>query len=270
MSMTEEDQKALIEQLSGQLEPEDDLTSSREVAPKASKSEAKEYQCPHCDKVYGKGLDRIRRTNLSNHIRHQHKDAAPAKTKGVAKLPKSAAAAKAVPAQSEKKRKPAGENLALLVSLAAQFSARSGYLPLGNALAFEAPAAGQAIDTAIAGSFIDRKLVQPLTSGAERWEAVGACLSLPVLVHMCTVFPHLQGAFEPQMRRAVEEILVLSVPTIRKKVERDRKLADALAELGHIDPTIAASKDPAGDILAGLFVGYEPPVQEEEQVAQSA
>ena len=249
----------------------DDLTSSREVAPKASKPEAKEYKCPHCDTVYGKGLDRIRRTNLSNHIRHKHKDAAPAKAKGVAKLPKAAAAVKAVgPEPKTKARKPAGENLALLVSLGAQFFARSGYLPLANSLAFEAPAAGQAIDTAIAGSLIDRKIVQPLAGGAEKWEAVGACLSLPVLVHMCTVFPHLQPAFEPQMRRAAEEILVLSVPTIRKKVERDRKLADALAELGHIDPTIAASKDPVGDILAGFFAGYEPAVAEEEQVAQSA
>ena len=41
-------------------------------------------------------------------------------------------------------------------------------------------------------------------------------------------------------------------------------------KLGHIDPTIAASKDPVGDILAGFFVGYEPAVQEETQVAQSA
>ena len=248
---------------------EEDLTSSREVAPKPAAPAAKDYKCPHCDKVYAKGLDRIRRTNLANHIRHNHKDAAPPKAKGVAKLPKSAAAVKAVPEQKAKARKPAGENLALLVSLGAQFFAKSGYLPLANSLAFEAPAAGQAIDTALAGSVIDRKVIQPLAGGAEKWEAVGACLSLPVLVHMCTVFPRLQGVFEPQMRRSAEEILVLSVPTIRKKVERDRKLADALAELGHIDPTIAASKDPVGDILAGFFAGYEAPVPTEEQVAQS-
>src|ERR1035437_9757472 len=207
---------------------EEDLTSKHATAPKPAAPTAKEYQCPHCDKVYGKGLDRIRRTNLSNHIRHKHKDAAPPKPKTVAKLPKAAIAVKAEgPPAKAKARKPAGENLALLVSLGAQFFARSGYLPLANSLAFEAPAAGQAIDPAIAGSLIDRKIVQPLAGGAEKWEAVGACLSLPILVHMCTVFPHLQLAFEPQMRRAAEEILVLSVPTIRKKVERDRKLADA-------------------------------------------
>ena len=267
------DAEAFAEDLAAAVDAlvEEDLTSKHETAPKSAAPAAKEYQCPHCDKVYGKGLDRIRRTNLSNHIRHQHKDAAPPKPKGVAKLPKAAAAVKAVgPPPKDKARKPAGENLALLVSLGAQFFMRAGYVPLAQSLAFEAPAAGQAIDTALAGSVIDRKVIQPLAGGAEKWEAVGACLSLPVLVHMCTVFPHLQGAFEPQMRRAAEEILVLSVPTIRKKVERDRKLADALAELGHIDPTIAASKDPVGDILAGFFAGYEPAPHEEEQVAQSA
>lgn len=238
----------------------EDLTSSREVRPKMSKPAAEDVACPHCDKVYRSGPQRLRQSNLTNHIRHHHKDAAPRK---VAQKPKSAAAVKAVgPEPKAKARKPAGENLALIVSLLAQLSTRSGYVPLANALAFEAPAAGQAIDTAIAGSLIDRKIVQPLAGGAEKWEAVGACLSLPVLVHMCTVFPHLQGAFEPQMRQAAEEILVLSVPTIRKRVDRDRKLAEALQELGHIDKAIADDPDPVGSILAGFFVGSEPAAEE--------
>ena len=38
---------------------EEDLTSKHETAPKqAAAPAAKEYQCPHCDKVYAKGLDR--------------------------------------------------------------------------------------------------------------------------------------------------------------------------------------------------------------------
>ena len=244
---------------------EEDLTSSHETAPKQSKQPpASDVPCPHCDTVYTRGPQRLRETNLKNHIRHHHKTAAPVK----AKLPKSAAAVKAAgPEPKPKARKPAGENLAMLVSAGAQFAARSGYVPLAQSLAFEAPAAGQAIDTAIAGSVIDRKIVQPLAGGAEKWEAVGACLSLPVMVHLVSVFPHLQLALEPQMRRAAEEILVLSVPTIRKKVDRDRKVTEALIELGHIDPAIAASTDPVGDILAGFFAGMP---QEEAQVAQDA
>jgi hypothetical protein len=234
---------------------EEDFTSSHETAPKPSKAKPlSDVPCPHCSTVYTKGPQRLRETNLKNHIRHHHKDAAPVK----AKLPKSAAAAKAVPEPKAKARKPAGENLALLVSGGAQFAAKAGYMPLANALAFEAPAAGQAIDTAVAGTVIDRKIIQPLAGGAEKWEAVGAVLTLPIMIHLISVFPHLQPALEPQLRRAAEEILVLSVPTIRKKVDRDKKVTEALIELGHIDPAIALSEDPVGDILAGFFVGMAP------------
>jgi hypothetical protein len=124
---------------------------------------------------------------------------------------------------------------------------------------FEAPAAGQAIDLAIAGTFVDRKIVQPLVGGAAKWEAIGAVLTLPVMVHLISVYPGLQSAFEPQLRRAAEEILILSVPTIRKKVERDRKVVDALAELGHLDPAIAADPDPIGSIIGGFFGPTEAP-----------
>jgi hypothetical protein len=237
-----------------QAPPEDDLLSAHEVVPKAVKAEVKIYTCDICRKIYAKGPDHIRRTNLANHMRHQHKDAAPAKAKAVANLPKSAVAAKATPEPKPKARKPAGENLALLVSGGAQLAASSGHIPLAQALAFEAPAAGQAIDTAIAGSFIDRKIVQPITGGAEKWEAVGACLTLPLMVHLISVYPQMQGPLLPHLRRAVEDVLVLSVPTIRKRVEKDRKLAEALEELGHLDKTIADDPDPVGSILEGFFV----------------
>jgi hypothetical protein len=167
--------------------------------------------------------------------------------------------AKAVPEPKAKARKPAGENLSLLVSGGAQFAAKSGYVPLANALMFEAPAAGQAIDLAIAGTFVDRKIVQPLVGGAEKWEALGAVITLPVMVHLISIYPGLQSAFEPQLRRSAEEILILSVPTIRKKVERDRKVVDALAELGHLDPAIAADPDPIGSIIAGFYGPTEAP-----------
>jgi len=229
-------------------EPEDFLPP-HEVAPKAAKPEAKAYPCPHCEKVYDKGMDRVRKMNLENHIRHHHAQAAPKKVG----LPKAAAAARAVPEPKPKARKPAGENLSLLVAGGAQFAAKAGYMPLANCLAFEAPAAGQAIDMAIAGTMVDRRIVQPFVGGAEKWEAVGACLGLPIMVHLCTVYPQMAGPLAEPMRRAAEEILVMSLPTIRKKVARDQKVAEALAELGHLDKAIADDPDPVGSIISGFF-----------------
>ena len=239
----------------------EDLLSAHEVVPKQAKAEPETEPCPYCDKTFKAGG--FGRAHLANHIKHTHPDKAPLKktppANGKPQLPKSAAVAKAVPEPKAKARKPAGENLSLLVSGGAQFAAKSGYVPLANALMFEAPAAGQAIDLAIAGTFVDRKIVQPLVGGAEKWEALGAVITLPVMVHLISVYPGLQSAFEPQLRRAAEEILILSVPTIRKKVERDRKVVDALAELGHLDAAIAADPDPIGSIIGGFFGPTEAP-----------
>ena len=239
----------------------EDLLSAHEVVPKHLKAEPETEPCPYCDKTFKAGG--FGRAHLANHIKHTHPDKAPLKktppAKPKPKLPKSAALAKAVPEPKVKARKPAGENLSLLVSGGAQFAAKSGYVPLANALMFEAPAAGQAIDLAIAGTFVDRKIVQPLVGGAAKWEAIGAVLTLPVMVHLVSVYPGLQAAFEPQLRRAAEEILILSVPTIRKKVERDRKVVDALAELGHLDPAIANDPDPIGSIIVGFYGPTEAP-----------
>ena len=239
----------------------EDLLSAHEVVPKHLKAEPETEPCPYCDKTFKAGG--FGRAHLANHIKHTHPDKAPLKktppAKPKPKLPKSAALANAEPKPKPKARKPAGENLSLLVSGGAQFAAKSGYVPLANALMFEAPAAGQAIDLAIAGTWPDKHIVQPLVGGAEKWEALGAVITLPVMVHLISVYPGLQSAFEPQLRRAAEEILILSVPTIRKKVERDRKVVDALAELGHLDPAIAADPDPIGSIIAGFYGPTEAP-----------
>ena len=261
MVMTDPGLTGVLEGDESPTDTAEDLLSAHEVVPKHLKAEPEPEPCPYCDKTFKAGG--FGRAHLANHIKYTHKDKAPLKKTPLAKpkpkLPKSAAVAKAVPEPKAKARKPAGENLSLLVSGGAQFAAKSGYVPLANALMFEAPAAGQAIDLAIAGTFVDRKIVQPLVGGAEKWEALGAVITLPVMVQLISVYPGLQADFEPQLRRAAEEILILSVPTIRKKVERDRKVVDALAELGHLDPAIAADPDPIGSIIGGFFGVTEAP-----------
>ena len=136
---------------------------------------------------------------------------------------------------------------------------------------FSAPAAGQAIDQAIAGTLVDRKIIQPLAVGAEKWEAVSAVVSLNLIVWLATNYPAMGVALQAPARRAVEEIMVLSVPMLRKKVEKDRKLAEALEELKHLDPAgFGTDDDPIGTILESFFAAApEQPVTAEEQVANA-
>ena len=235
---------------------EDDLLTKHETPPAQVKTEPARQPCPYCERTFAPG--KMGGMSLARHVNAKHKQ--PVKPKAPSpKRPATARAAKADPERPAKVRKSAAENLSLLVSAGAQFAARTGALPLANALAFEAPAAGHALDQAVAGTIIDRKIVQPLNQGAEKWEALGAVLTLPIMVHLVSIYPALQDAFEPQIRRAAEDILVQSLPQIRKKVEKDRRVADALVELGHLDPTLAASADPVGDIVAGFFAGFAPP-----------
>ena len=78
----------------------DDLTSPHEAAPKTEKPPAKDYPCPHCDKVYTNGPDFLRRVNLDNHIKHRHTDRPPVIPKAGRnaglKHPRAKAAVKAV------------------------------------------------------------------------------------------------------------------------------------------------------------------------------
>jgi len=240
---------------------EPELLSRDEVAPKPAPS-PKTYPCPEPDCAYVGSNPAARASH--KYTAHRKAKAKPA-AKRPPRNPKAAAAAKASPEPSRKARKSAAENLSLLVAAGAQFAARTGHLPLANALSFEAPAAGHALDTAVAGTIVDRKIVQPLNAGAEKWEALGAVLTLPIMVHLVSLYPGLQEAFEPQIRRAAEDILVQSLPTIRKKVEKDRRVADALVELGHLDPKLAASEDPVGAIIAGFFSGFSAPEAPNEE-----
>ena len=254
----------------------DDLTSRHETAPTTEKPPAKDYPCPHCDKVYTNGPDFLRRVNLDNHIKHRHTDRPPVIPKAGRnaglKHPRAKAAVKAVgPEPKPKARKPAGDNLALLWEGGAQAAALLGQVPLARSMKFSAPAAGQAIDQAIAGTLVDRKIIQPLAVGAEKWEAVSAVVSLNLIVWLATNYPAMGVALQAPARRAVEEIMVLSVPMLRKKVEKDRKLAEALEELKHLDPAgFGTDDDPIGTILESFFAAApEQPVTAEEQVANA-
>jgi hypothetical protein len=131
--------------------------------------------------------------------------------------------------------------------------------PTGKALRFEAPAAGNAIDTAVAGTFIDRLAVQKIAGASERWEQLGSVLSLPVMIFMIGRFPDLADVFEEDLREAMEDVIIANVPLLEKKAARTKRATDALQRLGAIDPAVAASEDPIGDLLRGFFEPDAPP-----------
>lgn len=222
-----------------------------EVAPVAPKAD-NVPTCPECGDEFG-GI--MGKAHLSRHMKFKH-NKAPEKPKAPAKK-----AAKAQPKprapkvsveQPKPRRQPAADMISMAVSGAAQVLAQA-QPPVAAVLSFEAPAAGHAIDQAIAGSTVDRVVVQRLVKAESRWQAVGSVVALPLLVSLVSNKPILYQPLEPYLRSCVEDVLVQSIPAMKKRADRTRKAAQAVAELKQLDPSIAESDDPVGDILRGIF-----------------
>jgi hypothetical protein len=60
--------------------------------------------------------------------------------------------------------------------------------------------------------------------------------------------------FEASLREAIEDVLVQSMPLLRKRAARTKATIDAASELRAIDPELADSEDPIGDIMRSFFM----------------
>jgi len=245
------------------LSKEDDLLSDTEVMPATPVTPKPSFPCgvDDCTKEFTTPMGR----GAHQRFAHGIKGAAAKKKKPAPKKKAPAESKPRQPATAVVRRKSAAEIIGEI------FSGLGGVVqtfdaPLGNVLAFEAPAAGLAIDKAVAGTALDRIIVQPLAGGAERWEALGAILALPLMIKLIEMQPALLVPLEPRLRSAVGQVLVYSLPAIKRRAEEERKVADALAELGALDPSIGKGGDPVGDIVRGLLAPmFEAPGADEPE-----
>lgn len=237
---------------------DEELTSTAETKPKAAAPAAKVTQCHFCTETFEGGFAAGRR---GLHEKKVHQDEW-LKAKATGSKPKSRKAAaakkpappKAKPAPSPggKKRMPAGDGLATLLGVAAQMVVKVDG-PMGRALQFSAPATGDAVDELVAGTFIDRKVIQPYVGVADKWEKVGGIIAFPVLIALISRNPNLYLPLEDQLRAATVDVINAAVPSLEKKKQREKKAADSLNRLGAIDPRYADSDDPIKLILEDIF-----------------
>lgn len=248
-----------------------DLLSTREVAPVPADppgpaSNKLILECPDCGAKANKlGVPFVTRGQVGTHRANVHGYRAPAPTKKApakkAAAPKSSAAPKAsspspTPRTPAKTRKPLGESLARLVLQVGRII-NQVEPPTGAVIMFEAGALGAAIDNAIAGSFIDAPL-QKISGSASKIEPLIPLLTLPAMVFMAGRDEHMAKMLESEMREAVEDVLVQSLPMLKKRAQRTRETLDALEELQAMDPKVYGSSDPIGVILESFFDGVVP------------
>lgn len=235
---------------------DDTLLSTDEVAPVEAKPvEAPPVsKCPECAVSYSGGF---RQARLGAHMKREHPEAwAKRQAAKVGAVPAKRAPRKRVPSAAtpaaKPKRRSAADLFGRVIDALSTVIVRIDQ-PTGSALAFTAPAAGAALDDLAAGTFVDKRLIQPATAAADKWEKVSAVVGLPILVALMSRRPQLRPALEGPLREAVVDVLIARQPIARKRAEREHRAAEAIAALGELDPEIAAAEDPIGLIVQSFF-----------------
>ncbi len=142
---------------------------------------------PNCSYVAPGGPMAAARLGVHRRAKHGVIGANEKKAKGSAKAkaPAKAPAAKAAPSTASSTTAPARQKRH---SLAGTLGSAWGFLAgtfgpgrPGFVMAWAAPAAGPVLDNAVAGTSLDRRLLQRLAGGSERWSDLGSLLVLPMV-----------------------------------------------------------------------------------------
>lgn len=118
-------------------------------------------------------------------------------------------------------------------------------VPVGRALIYQSPRAGEMLDNLVADTFVD-KAIQPLARKGEALAELGSLVMLPVLVGMYerTGSP----LIEQMLREVMREHLTAMLPLIAAQREEEKKNAQLVRDMG-LDP----GDDAIGAVLFEMF-----------------
>lgn len=241
----------------------DEPVSTAETPPRAPKeapAPSRSVTCHYCSDDFS-GLSGPARRGLHEKKAHpeewaKNRVAPKAKKSTAKKAPATKKAGPRIAPTAGAKRASAAEAVTSGLGVAGGLLAKAGDPATGRAIMFSAPAAGEAVDDLIAGTFIDR-MVQPFVKGADKWEKVGGILGFPILVAIITRYPDAYEIMEQPLRSATLDVIIGSIPTLKKQKAKERQAVVALADLGEIDETYRNAPDPIGLFIQNVF-GYDP------------
>jgi hypothetical protein len=215
-----------------------------------------DFPCEYCGETFLAARFR------ANHIKHHHPEhwTGPVKAKGGRKQPterKPQAPRQQAPSPRRPERISIAEEVADVAAGLAEVAALANSPASGAALAFCAPALGAIVDGVIEGTRVD-KVVQRWAGKGSRWRGAGDIAFLLGAVFVAERNPALHEPLKNRARRPIKRIAVRSTPILKKQAAEEQKAMSAFADLGAIDPAIAASDDPAGALFDGFFTWVEP------------
>lgn len=164
------------------------------------------------------------------------------------------------PARRAPRRKPANELIEQLAGwIGDNLADYQIDVPVGRVLTLEAPMLGAGLDEAVAGTVVDRWIVQPAINAEERFDKIGAPLGLLLGVAICERRPEMYPVMLPGLSWCVEEMLEDLVDAYVEKAKRKKKKVDAAKKLATLDPMFATifgtspDADPVRAVLDAIF-----------------
>jgi len=130
---------------------------------------------------------------------------------------------------------------------------RTGHAPLGRYLQWQGEAAGEMLDDAIAGTFVDRRLLQPAVKARGKLDTVVALFAPPAIILQLERNPNQAPMLIPVLKSAIRSSLPTMLPAMKKAQARETKVNDAIRDMF---PDLPAGVDPVDEIISQLFFGY--------------
>jgi hypothetical protein len=127
------------------------------------------------------------------------------------------------------------------------------HAPLGRYLTWQAPAAGEILDDALKGTFVDKKIVQPAVKARGSLDALAAVLGPPAIIFAIERNPQRASVLLPALKSSIRSSLPTLLPAMKKSQDREKKIDEAVREMF---PDLPPDVDPVDEILEQMFEGF--------------
>ena len=134
------------------------------------------------------------------------------------------------------------------------------HAPLGRYLMWQAPAAGEMLDDALAGTFVDRRLLQPAVKTRGRLDVVAAIVGPPAIIFAIEQNPARAAQLIPILKSTIRSSLPSLLPAMKKAQAREEKMNKAVSEMFGDD--FPPGVDPVDMVIEQMFSGWTPPADE--------
>ena len=135
---------------------------------------------------------------------------------------------------------------------------RTGYVPMGRAMVWSSPVAGEIIEDATKGTLVD-KVVQPVVRNAEKWQDLFDLIGFWAAIGMAQAQPEKAPMALMFARKRLVNLLPKIAANMAKQRKKERAAAEAIQTLLPELEGLELGDDPIQGLIEMLFAAPEQP-----------